>query len=171
MKALFLDRDGTIIVDKHYLRDPDKVELLPGVGPCLRTLTQNGFIIVVVTNQSGIGRGLITEAEVDAQHHRLAGLLATFNAEPRRIVYCPHAPESDCLCRKPKPKMILDAALELGIDTKRSFMIGDKESDVEAGRASGCRTIRIGNAVDTAADYCAPSLAAAANIILRHQRS
>jgi len=136
-RALFLDRDGTLIVDVGYPRDPALVEPLPGAIDALRELQQT-FALVIISNQSGIARGLITEAEQEAVHARVVEVFAAGGVTFAGAYYCPHAPDAGCRCRKPAPGLLLDAARELGLDLARSIMIGDKPSDLEAGRAAGC---------------------------------
>ena len=164
-KAVFLDRDGTVIPDANYLSTVEGVALLPGAGEALGRLARAGFLLVLVTNQSGIGRGYFTAEVVEAQHARLRELLKPFGAELAAVEFCPHAPEEVCGCRKPLPGMILRAAERLGIASEASFMAGDKPADVQAGRAAGCRTVFIGRECP-GADFCAPDLAAAAEWIL-----
>jgi histidinol-phosphate phosphatase family protein len=139
--ALLMDRDGTLIEDVGYPRDPDQVRLLPGAAEALAGLSRLGFRLVLVSNQSGIGRGLITAAEADRVHGRLVALLAESGVILSASCYCPHAPDEGCECRKPRPGLLLRAFRDLGLDASRSFMIGDKASDVEAGERAGCRTI------------------------------
>jgi len=167
--AVFVDRDGTLIEDRDYCSDPSDVNILPGAREALRRLKSNRFKLIIVTNQSGIGRGLLTleqyrtvEAEVLRQLG--AGLIdATY--------FCPDLPGQQCSCRKPAPGMILQAAREHQIDLSLSFLIGDKEIDVECGHNAGVRAIRVktGPQRDTAgtkADWIAEDLPAAAEIIL-----
>jgi histidinol-phosphate phosphatase family protein len=149
-RALFVDRDGTLIVDVGYPNDPARVELLPGAAEVLRGL-QRDWALVVVSNQSGLGRGKITEAEAKAVHARFVALFAAAGVQFAGFYYCPHAPEDGCPCRKPAPGMLHDAARELGLDLASSVMIGDKPSDLEAGRAAGCaQVVRIGPDADGA---------------------
>jgi len=167
--AVFVDRDGTIMEDCDYCSDPKDVKIFPGVADAMRRLKARGFKLIVITNQSGIGRGLMTveqyravEAEVLRQ---LDGLIdATY--------FCPDVPGQDSSCRKPAPGMILQAKRQHGIDLSGSFFIGDKEIDVECGRNAGVRTIRVqtGFQHDTkvsTADWVAEDLAAAAEIIVK----
>jgi D-glycero-D-manno-heptose 1,7-bisphosphate phosphatase len=166
--AVFLDRDGTIMEDCDYCSDPKDVRIFPGVREALLRLKSKGFKLIIITNQSGIGRGLMTleqyravEAEVLRQLDGLLG--ATY--------FCPDVPGQHSSCRKPAPGMILQATREHGIDLSRSFFIGDKEIDVECGRNAGVGTIRVqtGFQDDTAgstADWIAKDLPAAAEIIL-----
>ena len=139
--AVFFDRDGTLISDTGYLSCPNEVELLPGAIALLRGLRSAGFLLVVVSNQSGVGRGLITEEQARSVDHRFRAILAEYGFALDGVYYCPHAPDAECDCRKPKPGLLLRAAAELRIDLKRSYIVGDKLSDVEAGAAVGCRSI------------------------------
>jgi histidinol-phosphate phosphatase family protein len=140
-RACFLDRDGTLIHDGNYLRDPAEIHLLPGVVEALRRLHDAGFLLIVVSNQSGIGRGMITPAEHAAVHQRFTDLFAAQGIHFDRCWYCPHAPEEDCACRKPQPEFLLRCAADFSLELSGSYMIGDKLSDVRAGRAAGCRTV------------------------------
>jgi len=144
--AVFLDRDGTIIEHVHYLRDPTDVRLVPGCGEALRLLRDCGFACVVVTNQSAIGRGMLTEDELHTIHEVMRRQLAAESAEIDGLYYCPVAPKAhgdqvaiEHADRKPGPGMLRRAADELGLDLARSFMVGDMISDVYAGRNAGCR--------------------------------
>jgi len=136
-----MDRDGTLINDVGYPSRPDDVRLLPGAAGALSRFGAAGYKRIVISNQSGIGRGLITHAQATAVHERLIAVLAEEGAGIDAAYYCPHAPDESCSCRKPSPELILQAARELDLDPSRSFMIGDKPSDVEAGVRAGCRTI------------------------------
>ena len=137
----FLDRDGTLIEDVGYGRDPEQVRLLPNAAGALRALRRAGFGLVVVGNQSGIGRGIISPSEASAVHARFLSELAREGISLDAVEYCPHAPWAGCECRKPSPALLHKAATELGVSLEASFMVGDKASDVEAGRRAGCRTI------------------------------
>ncbi|MBN1864289.1 MAG: HAD family hydrolase [Victivallales bacterium] len=137
-KAVFLDRDDTLIEDVPYLSNPACVRILPGVVEALREFRKAGFLLVVVTNQSGIGRGMYAEENMHAVHGKMRELFAAEGVVFDGVCYCPHAPGQSCVCRKPLPGMLLDAAAKLGIDLSASVMIGDKPSDVEAGIAAGC---------------------------------
>lgn len=140
--AVFADRDGTLIVDVGYPRDPAAVRLLPGAGRALRELQEAGWLVVVVSNQSGIGRGIVSPEQARTVHERFLELLGREAVVPDAVKYCPHAPQEGCACRKPAPGMLLEAASELGVDLPASAMVGDKTVDVEAGRRAGCgRTI------------------------------
>lgn len=141
-KALFLDRDGTIIIDTDYPSDPEKVVFVPGTIEALREI-QKEYVLIVISNQSGVGRGIISPEQFKSVHEQFVKRLNDVNIEMAGIYYCIHSPEELCDCRKPSPKMILDAADRHDIDLSSSYMIGDKMSDVIAGRRAGCRTILI----------------------------
>jgi D-glycero-D-manno-heptose 1,7-bisphosphate phosphatase len=144
-RAVFVDRDGTLIDDVGYLADPDTVMFIDGSTSGLRDLRELGYALVLVSNQSGIARGLISNEQAEAVHERFAAMLAAEGVELDDVRYCPHGPDDGCSCRKPMPGLILDAAAALGIDLGRSFLVGDNDVDVEAGRAAGCRTIQLGD--------------------------
>lgn len=133
----FLDRDGTIIVERDYLGDPEGVELEAGAVVGLRALADAGYRLVVVSNQSGVARGKLTIAQVEAVNARVAELLAAEGAMIAGWYYCPHLPEDGCDCRKPLPGLIDQATREWPVDLGHSVMIGDKDSDVLAGAARG----------------------------------
>lgn len=170
--AVFVDRDGTIMQDADYCSEPKQVKILPGIPEALKRLKSKGFKLIIITNQSGIGRGLFSleqyravEAEV---LHQLGNRLidATY--------FCPDVPGQPSKCRKPAPGMIAEATREHRIDLARSFLIGDKEVDAECGRNAGVRTIRVktGRQRDTAgskADWIAEDFRAATEIILDQQ--
>jgi histidinol-phosphate phosphatase family protein len=138
--ALFLDRDGCINVDRVYINDPKLMSLLPGAASAIAQARQAGYAIVVVTNQSGVGRGIIKKEALPKIHARLDALLLEESPEAKidRYQICPHSPEEDCDCRKPSPKLVLNAAIALNLDISRSAFIGDKISDVETGENAGC---------------------------------
>jgi D-glycero-D-manno-heptose 1,7-bisphosphate phosphatase len=156
-RAVFLDRDGTLIDDVGYPREPDRVRLLAGVPEGLAGLHTAGWRLVVVSNQSGLGRGIITEEQARAVHEEFVALLAQEGISLDHVRYCPHAPWEGCECRKPAPGLLLAASAELGLDLASSFMIGDKPSDVEAGRRAGTRTVLFapGGALCGRADHVA----------------
>jgi D-glycero-D-manno-heptose 1,7-bisphosphate phosphatase len=134
-RAVFLDRDGVLIADKGYVSRPEDVEILPGVREALLNLQAAGWRLIVVTNQSGIGRGLFTVEDFERVTYRMRELI---QVEFGGIFFCPHIPEDGCDCRKPRPGLLLKAAKEMGIDLAQSVMVGDRLSDVEAGTAAGC---------------------------------
>jgi len=143
-RALFLDRDGTLIIDVGYPRDPDRVEVIAGAVPALREL-QASWTLVVVSNQSGIARGIISPKEAAAVHDRFVALFASEGVTFAGCYYCSHGPDEGCRCRKPAPGLLVEAARVLDLDVSASVMIGDKPSDLEAGRAAGCaRVVRFG---------------------------
>ncbi len=139
-RAVFLDRDGTIIFDEGYLADASRVRLVPGAASSLRRLRERGALLIVVSNQSGVARGLIRPEQLEAVDAAMDRLLAQEGVHLDATYYCEHGPDDGCSCRKPKPGMLERAAADHGIDLTRSVMIGDKRSDVEAGRAAGCAT-------------------------------
>ena len=158
-KAAFLDRDGTIIVDTGYVGSPDDVQLLPSAAEGLAKLRELGYLLVIVTNQSGIARGYYDTESFRRVQERTESLLAEANVSIDAVYFCPHLPEGtvapynvECECRKPKPGMLTRAAQELEIDLSQSVMIGDSERDIHAGQSAGCMTILIdGSAADHAA--------------------
>lgn len=143
VKAVFLDRDGTINDDPGYLSHAEQMTLLPGAAEALGEMKRLGYMLVVVSNQSGVGRGLIKLEEIPKIHDRLDELAAPFGGQIDRYELCFHRPEDDCACRKPKPKLLLDAASDLGIDLASSYMVGDKITDVEVGRVAGCKGVAL----------------------------
>ena len=166
---MFLDRDGTIIEDRHFLRDPAEVRLLPGAADGLIQMKRMGARLVVVTNQSGVGRGYFDLATVERTNRRVAELLSSAGVTLDGAYVCPHLPEEGCACRKPGTQMLETAAEELGIAPAGSFMIGDKAADIEAGRRFGARTVLIAPAMpeDVAArpDCAAGDLVEAASFV------
>jgi histidinol-phosphate phosphatase family protein len=153
-RFVLLDRDGTIIADKHYLADPADIELLPGSAAGMRRLSVLGLGLVIVTNQSGVTRGYFDEATVSRIHQELARQLERLGVHLDGIYYCPHLPEDGCDCRKPRSGLVKRAAAELGFDPRRGFVVGDKPSDIALGRTIGAVTllVRTGKAVATEAD-------------------
>jgi histidinol-phosphate phosphatase family protein len=140
-RALFLDRDGTIIEDRGYMRDPDLVELLPGAARALQALARQGWALVVVSNQSGVGRGLISSDEMTAVHSRFLEIMRQASVGFTASYFCVHLPDEACPCRKPSVFHLKQAALEHELDLSKSWMIGDRPSDILCGRNAGCRTI------------------------------
>jgi len=171
-KVVILDRDGTMVVDRGYLDDPAGLEFLPGVAEGLRSLHAQGYRLVVITNQSGVGRGLFPIERVYAMNARLQRMAEEAGARLERIYFCPHAPDAGCDCRKPALSLMRQAAAELGFDPASACVIGDKHSDVEFGRRAGALTMLLGKRgspplPSTAADYVIENLQEAADIIGR----
>ena len=172
-RFVILDRDGTINVEKEYLSDPEQLELLQGTTVGLQALQKLGLGLVVVTNQAGIGRGYFSLERLDQIHQRLTELLAVQDIRLDGIYFCPHHPQEGCICRKPQPGMLLQAAREHQFDPREAFVIGDKRIDIELGKRVGAVTflVRTGYGVQTAAqetpiwDYLVDDLAGAAVII------
>ena len=153
-RAIFLDRDGTINVYKGFLRKAEDFELLPGIAQAVRAINASGYLAIVVTNQPVIARGEVTWEELSAIHNKMETELGRDGAYLDAIYFCPHHPHRgyegeipelkiDCSCRKPKPGMLLSAAGQLNIDLENSYMLGDSETDIKAGRAAGCRSILV----------------------------
>lgn len=150
--AVFLDRDGTINVDRHYLSHPDQFELIPGAGPALRRLQEAGFRLFLVTNQSGIGRGYFTLGDLTAVHARMEEMLSDHGVRLEKIYIAPESPDQPSRYRKPSPQSLFDARDEFGVDLARSYMVGDKWIDVETGRNAGCAAsvlVRTGYGAET----------------------
>lgn len=147
-RAFFLDRDGVLVEDVDLLTEASQIRIIPGVVEALQVIHEHGYLIVVVTNQTVVSRGLIDEAELGVLHGHLRDQLVRAGAPPVSAFYvCPHHPHADvaqyrvdCACRKPKPGLLERASDEMGIDLSTSFMIGDRLSDVAAGRSAGCTT-------------------------------
>ena len=142
-RFVILDRDGTLNVERHYLSDPNNLELLPNVGRGLRSLRASGMGIVVATNQSAIARGFLDNPRLEAIHERLHMLLAREGITLDGIYVCPHHQAEGCRCRKPAPGLIEQAVLQHGFDPKASFMVGDRDSDIGCGRGVGAFTILV----------------------------
>jgi D-glycero-D-manno-heptose 1,7-bisphosphate phosphatase len=172
-RALFLDRDGTLNVEVNYLSRPEDLVLIDGAAEALAEARRLGWATVVITNQAGVGRGYFTADDLARVHAKLTAELAGRDVALDGIYACLHHPNDGCCCRKPEPGMILAAAAELHIDLTRSWMIGDRASDLEAGRRAGCRTALVltGYGATTAAegvpaDLIAPDLPAVVRRIL-----
>ncbi len=176
-KAVFLDRDNTIIADMEFSTNRAKLRPLPGAVEALRRLQKAGYVLIVVTNQSGVARGRFSEERLRRFHEHFLHRFERSGVRLAGIYYCPHYAGGKvaeyaiaCDCRKPQPGMLLRAARELGVDPKHSWMVGDRPADIGAGRAAGCRTIRVGSAEwgksDPRPDFETADLAGAAKIIL-----
>jgi D,D-heptose 1,7-bisphosphate phosphatase len=179
-KAVFMDKDGTLVEDFPYNVDPENLRFTKGASFCLQRLTEAGYQFIIVSNQSGVARGYFEEKALDAVRRRLASMFADAGARLLDFCYCPHHPDGSvaryavtCSCRKPKSGLLLKAALRHRIDLASSWMIGDILNDVEAGRMAGCRTILLNNGNETEwlfaperiPDFLANDLAEAALIV------
>jgi len=142
-RAVFVDRDGTINVNYGYISSPDEFKMYPNVAKGLRLLHEKGFKIIVITNQSGIARGYFSKEKLDVIHNKMKDELSQENVEVDAIYFCPHHPDEKCNCRKPQPGLLQQAIKDFDIDIGKSFFIGDRMLDVEAGRKVGCKTVLI----------------------------
>lgn len=182
-KAVFLDRDGTIVEDTGYLHEISKVRFLPRASLAIKLLRENGFKVIIITNQAGVARGYFTEERVQEINSYIQARLAEQGAPIDMIYYCPHHIEGvveeyrqECYSRKPNPGMIEQAVRELGIDLAGSFVIGDKPSDIEAGHRAGCLSILLADGVPAdrdqeikvISDHTAPDLYEAVQWLLQY---
>jgi len=142
-KAVFIDRDGTINVNVEYLDNPNNLKIYPGVAEGLKLLKENGFKIIVITNQSGIARGYFTKETLEKIHERMKSELLKKNASIDGIYYCPHHPDDNCECRKPQTGLFKKAFNDFNIDPSKSFIIGDRMLDIEAGYKMGLKTVLV----------------------------
>lgn len=180
-KAVFLDKDGTLIINVPYNVDRNKVKLYPETGEALQAIKRAGFLLIMVSNQAGVAKGMFKAKSLDEVSEALNEKLKPYSVQLDGIYYCPHHPDGsvkkyskDCTCRKPKAGMLLKAAKEFNIDLSQSWMIGDILNDVQAGNLAGCRTILIDNGNETEwilneerrPDYTVKNLAEAKNFIL-----
>ena len=140
-KACFLDRDGTLNVEVNYLHDPDKLILEKNVPQALKLLQDNGFKLIVITNQAGVAKGMYSEKEIIAVHEKMQQLLSAYDVMIDAFYYCMHHPDftGECLCRKPGTGLFMQAAEKFNIDISRSYMIGDRLSDIQSGENAGCK--------------------------------
>jgi len=183
-KAVFIDKDGTLIRDIAYNVDPDKIELEPYAETALRLLSQQDYVFIIISNQAGIARGYFKEKDLQGVTNKVKSLLSPAGIKLDGFFYCPHHPEGvipeyavNCSCRKPEPGMILQAADIFDIDLSKSWMIGDILNDVEAGNRAGCRSLLINNGHETRwelneyrlPEYAASDLLDAAEFIISHQ--
>jgi len=141
--AVFMDRDGTIIYDKGFMKTPDEIELLPMAGEAIRMLNESGFFVAVLSNQSGINRGIMTEEDVEKTNKRVIELLNKKGAKIDFITYCPSTPEEDLPCRKPNIGMVEEVKKKFDIDISKSFVVGDKSSDIELAKNIGATPILV----------------------------
>lgn len=144
MRAVFLDRDGVICENRpDHVKSWAEFQFLPGAKKSLVSLSRLGLPIIIVTNQAVVGRGLVTAQVVEDIHQRMVAEITACGGRIDRIIYCPHRPEDECDCRKPKPGMLLQAAKEMGINLAESYLIGDAATDIQAGYQVGCRTFLV----------------------------
>jgi histidinol-phosphate phosphatase family protein len=183
VRAVFLDKDGTVVENVPYNVQPERLRLLPGAADGLRRLQRAGYRLIIVSNQSGVARGLFPESDLWVIERRLRELLRSHGVILTGFHYCPHHPHGTvasyavaCSCRKPQPGMLHDASAEYGVVLPHSWMIGDRLDDVEAGRRAGCRTIHLTTSPPELErgdwrqpDATAPDLVAAARIILQRE--
>ncbi|MBI5393798.1 MAG: HAD family hydrolase [Verrucomicrobia bacterium] len=178
-RAVFIDRDGTLVEEIHYLHRPEDVIIVKGAAAALKKLRRAGFLIFIITNQAGIGRGYYTEADMQRVHRHLLGALGKDGAAVDGVYFCPHHPDDRCNCRKPSPKFLFDAAAQFKIQLADSFMIGDRIGDLEAGRRAGARSILVRTGYGEEefkqagdklpADHVAKDLSTAINWILKQK--
>lgn len=175
-RVVVLDRDGTIVIDRGYLGDPAGLEFLPAAAEGLRSLHRSGYRLVVVTNQSGVGRGFFSLDRLHEIHRRLTDMVLGAGSALAGIYYCPHLPEDGCPCRKPATGLLTRAAAELGFEPRAAIVIGDKPTDIEFGRRAGATTMLLSPtgapgaagapaAGRTVADFVVPDLEDAARRI------
>jgi D-glycero-D-manno-heptose 1,7-bisphosphate phosphatase len=177
-RAVFLDRDGTINVEKEYLHRVEDFEFIPVAPQAVRLLNDAGFLVIVVTNQSGIARGYYDETALEMLHGHMERELARFGAAVDACYFCPHHPQhgigdyrQECACRKPLPGMLHQAAADLGIDLSASYIIGDKLADVEAGLKAGCRPLLVRTGYGRAEEAALPEGVPAYDDILAATRA
>ena len=174
-RAAFLDRDGVInrkAPGDGYVTRWEDMHFLPNIAKSIALLNQTGFRVIVVSNQCCVAKGLITSQALDSMHQQMSDRLAAEGAKIDGIYYCPHEKQPACSCRKPAPGMLLTAASEHQVDLTASWMIGDSEIDVGAGRNAGCKTVRLlgtNETIDASADVVAPSLLEATYLILQRE--
>jgi D-glycero-D-manno-heptose 1,7-bisphosphate phosphatase len=169
-RIIVLDRDGTLVVDRGYLDDPAGLEFEPYAAEALRCWSGNGYRLLVITNQSGVGRGFFPAERVEAMNARLQAMVAECGARLEAIYYCPHLPEAGCNCRKPALGLLRQAASELGFRPELAVVIGDKTSDIEFGQRAGAKTVLISAgpppAMRISPDLILPNLLDAARAVI-----
>jgi D-glycero-D-manno-heptose 1,7-bisphosphate phosphatase len=181
LKVVFLDRDGVINRDSpDYIKSWSEFEFLPGSLRALKRLTQKGFLIIVITNQSAVNRGMMSSEDLNSIHTHMQSVAAANGGKISDIFLCPHTPDDHCTCRKPKPGLIHQAQNRYAIDLKSAYMVGDSAKDIECARNAGCGCailVRTGNGAESetiltqkniAPDYVAADLDDAANWIIAH---
>jgi D-glycero-D-manno-heptose 1,7-bisphosphate phosphatase len=157
-KVVVLDRDGTLVIDRGYLDDPAGLQFEPGAADALELWHAHGYRLIVITNQSGVGRGLFSLERVEAMNARLHAMVKALGVRLERIYFCQHRPEAGCACRKPALGLLTRAGLELDFDPRRAVVVGDKDSDIEFGQRAGARTILIAHDAPRAASRIKPDL-------------
>lgn len=173
-KVVILDRDGTIVIDRNYLCDAAGLQFLPGAIEGLRSMHEQGYRLIVITNQSGVGRGMFSLEALQLMNLRLQQMIEDQGARLERVYFCPHRPEEHCLCRKPNTQLLWEAAAELGFEPSQAVVIGDKDSDVEFGKRVGAVTMLVtprdalGQSPASRPDYRVQDLQQAA-ALLRHR--
>ncbi|MFH1850502.1 MAG: D-glycero-beta-D-manno-heptose 1,7-bisphosphate 7-phosphatase [archaeon] len=174
MKAALIDRDGTINADIGYLNKPEEWQFIKGAEKALKRIQDAGFRLVIITSQSGIGRGYYSVDDMHRVHEHMKGLLAGHGVRIDGIYFCPHRPDEGCRCRKPDTLMIEDAQRDFGLDLRSCYVIGDKTADIKMGQNAGCRTILVmtgkggrDGEFDARPDFVAEDIARAAEIIER----
>ncbi len=146
-RCVFIDRDDTIAKDVPYCDSPDKFHLFPGVPEQIKRLNDAGFLVIMITNQSGIGRGYFTEDTLKKIHEKMTSEIESAGGHLDAIYYCPHRPDENCPCRKPKTLMGERAVKDFDIDVGSSYMVGDSDADMGFGKALGCETVRVGEGI------------------------
>ena len=143
-RAIFLDRDGILNKERNdYVKTVQELEIFPNIGRSIKKINEKGFLVIVITNQSAIGRKLTSENELQKIHNSLQDYLKKWSAKIDAIYYCPHIPDDNCNCRKPKPGLLIQAANDYNIDLQNSWMIGDHDRDVQSGLNAGCNSIMV----------------------------
>ena len=143
-KAVFLDRDGILNKDRSdYVKNIRELEIFPNIGKYIKQINDNGFLVIIITNQSTIGRKLTTHDEVKMIHNSIQEYMRKCNAKIDAFYYCPHHPKDNCNCRKPKPGLLIQASHDFNIDLQNSWMLGDHDSDVQSGLNVGCKSVKI----------------------------
>ncbi len=176
-KAIFLDRDGVLNFDRaDFIHGPDELVMIPGAAAAVSRLCMSGWQVLVATNQSGIGRGLFALQDLQAINEKVEAAVGEYGGRIDRFYFCPHVPEDNCECRKPKPGMLFQAARDFGLDLSECFLIGDRLTDIETGLAAGVTTILVLSGVFTdftnevleyPPEYVAPTLEVAVDRLLR----
>jgi len=175
--GIFLDRDGVInevLSDRaKFVNKPKDFYLLRGAGEAIRQMNEEGYKVFVVTNQGGIGLGYMKEAALEKVHEKMKSDLSTYGASIDDVAYCPHKPHANCSCRKPKPQLILDLAKKHDIDLGKSYMVGDREPDITAGKKAGTATVLVGerDREKAKADMYFPDLLSFSNWLVNHRHS